>query len=112
MLKRINRLRSRKDFNRLYRTGRQASVGEFSVRAVPNRLSTSRVAVVTSTKVAKKAVTRNRIRRRIFGKLRLVWGQLKPGFDIAVIVHKDISKIQSNTLSQKIDLALRNLRII
>lgn len=46
----------------------------------------SRVAVVVGKKVAKSAVKRNRIRRRIFEVMRNHWPQVKPHHDISLTV--------------------------
>ena len=46
----------------------------------------SRIAVVVGKKVAKSAVKRNRIRRRIFEVIRTHWDQLKPGNDLMFTV--------------------------
>lgn len=46
----------------------------------------SRVAVVVGKKVAKSAVKRNRIRRRIFEVVRKHWDHIKPHHDISLTV--------------------------
>lgn len=46
----------------------------------------SRVAVVVSKKVAKKAVARNRIRRRIYETMRTNWEEVGAPYDIAFVV--------------------------
>lgn len=45
-----------------------------------------RVAVVVSRKVSKSAVTRNRIRRRIYEIVRQAGGQIAPGTDLVFTV--------------------------
>lgn len=46
----------------------------------------SRVAVVVGKKVAKSAVKRNRIRRRIFEVIRLHWQDIRPHHDLSFTV--------------------------
>ncbi len=91
MLKRRFRLRADKDFKGLYRRGRVAQHGAFVVRARPNGLAYSRLAVVISTKTAKKATTRNRLRRQITNLLAASWDTLAISHDYAVIVKQDFS---------------------
>lgn len=57
------------------------------MRSVPNkRRSDSRVAVIVGKKVAKSAVVRNRIRRRVFEVVRKNWTRIVPQTDFAVTV--------------------------
>lgn len=53
-----------------------------------NGLSVSRFAVVVGTKVSKKAVDRNRIRRQYREILRLMMNDVKPGFDVLLLTAK------------------------
>lgn len=48
-----------------------------------------RVAVVVSRKVSKSAVTRNRIRRRVYEQIRLSQEAIKPGTDLVFTVFSD-----------------------
>lgn len=48
-----------------------------------------RVAVVVSRKVHKSAVTRNRIRRRIYEQVRLQQSLIQPGTDLVFTVFSD-----------------------
>jgi ribonuclease P protein component len=59
----------------------------FVVKAVQNRFRPhSRVAVVVSRKVHKRAVIRNRIRRRVYEVIRQELPSLELTYDIVVIV--------------------------
>lgn len=59
----------------------------FAVKAVPNRFRPhTRLAVVVSRKVHKRAVVRNRIRRRIYEILRGELPRITEVHDIVVIV--------------------------
>jgi ribonuclease P protein component len=51
-----------------------------------NRRVDSRVAVVVSKKVTKKAPVRNRIRRRIYEAMQANWSNIQPGHDIIVTI--------------------------
>lgn len=73
--------------NYLFRNGKTARNGRILVRSVPNkRRSDSRVAVIVGKKVAKSAVVRNRIRRRVFEVVRKNWTRIVPQTDFAVTV--------------------------
>lgn len=74
----------------VYRRGKVVRGPLFSVRAVSNRRNQNyRAAVVVSRKTSKSAVTRNRIRRRIYEIIRQAEGQIDPSQDIVVNVFGD-----------------------
>lgn len=65
-----------------------------------NRRTESRLAVVVSKKVTKKAPIRNRIRRRVYEVFRLKWAMIQPGYDMVVtifderVAHEPHEKLQ------------------
>lgn len=106
------RLRTTRDINRVYSKGRYAAVDAVVVKAISNNLSYSRLVVVVSKKVSKKAVIRNRIRRHIVEYVRMQWETVTPGYDIVVTVrhdakHEDIAQLGSST-----NAALKRLQLI
>lgn len=76
-----------------------------SVKAAPTGRSGSRIVVVVGKKVSKRAVVRNRIRRRILGLLAASLETVAPGYDIVVSVHTDISELPSPTLKEHLTRA-------
>jgi ribonuclease P protein component len=71
----------------LYRNGQTARSHAILVKYCENKHRVnSRVAIVVGKKVAKSAVKRNRIRRRIFEVVRNNWDHLKPHYDISLTV--------------------------
>lgn len=73
--------------NYLFRNGKTARNARVLVRSVPNkRRQTSRVAVIVAKKVAKSAVVRNRIRRRVYEVIRKNWAHISPQTDFTVTV--------------------------
>lgn len=69
---------------------------------VNDHRSSPRIAIVVSRKVCKSAVGRNRIRRRLYEKFRLLQMELKQNIDIACIV-------TSSEVREMPDLELSNL---
>lgn len=107
MLARPNRLRSAADIARVYKRGAYGgSGGALSVKAVRSGRPASRVVVVVGKKVSKRAVIRNRIRRRIIELFRLRWATVIPGYDIVLSVHSDISELTAASLSGHLTKAL------
>lgn len=71
----------------MFRNGKTARNGRVLVRFVANkRREESRVSVIVSKKVAKSAVVRNRIRRRVYEVVRTHWTDIAKQTDFTVTV--------------------------
>ena len=73
------------EIEEVFQKGRWRHQEAFSFKLYQNNLSFSRFAVIVSGKVVRRAVVRNRIRRRIMECLRLNYSCFPTGFDIIVI---------------------------
>src|SRR3989338_2299019 len=82
MLAKKYRLTKSRDFRRLQTRGRSGYNLFFKLVFLPNRLAASRLAVVVSTRLSKKAVQRNRLRRQCLEIMRLHWRQISAGSGI------------------------------
>ena len=90
MLGRTHRFHGHKALNGVYRHGKTVRASALSLRY--SRLSSEkpyRVAIVVSRKVSKSAVTRNRIRRRIYAVVRECSDEIDPGTDLIFTVFTD-----------------------
>lgn len=86
MINHAHRFHGRRAIQRLYSTGRTVRTAGLSVRVAPNPRGTYRVAVIVSRKISKSAVVRNRIRRRIYEQVRLLFATHPAPYDLAVTV--------------------------
>lgn len=66
MISHSHRFRGRKRINEVYRLGKPSRGELFNTRTLASNTPNFRVAIVVSKKVARSAVTRNRIRRKIY----------------------------------------------
>jgi len=113
MLAPSNRLRKASDISRVYKRGSYGgSSGVLSSKALSSGRQQTRLVVVVGKKVSKKAVIRNRIRRQIVGDVHRRWATLKPGYDIVVSVHQDVSELSADMLAQNITRALTQAGVI
>ncbi len=71
MISKQHRFHGHGSLNFAYRKGRQVRDDYMSLRVARSRNDDYRMAVVVSKKVSKLAVTRNRIRRRVYEVVRL-----------------------------------------
>ena len=100
MLLRTHKLTRRRDIEKLAKTGKGLRSVFFIFKILPNKLEKNRWVIIVSTKVSKKAVIRNRLRRQVREIIRLNFLDDKMGLDIMVIVknnaigvdYKDLEK--------------------
>lgn len=103
MLSVKHRLTKEKDFKKIHASGRSFFSSWLRLRYLANNQELSRLAVVVSTKVSKKAVKRNRVKRQLREIIRLNLAKVKPGYDITISVNnkaldKDYKDLEKETL--------------
>jgi len=111
MIPKENRIRKNEDFARLFKKGQIFHSKGISAKVGRNKFGLVRLGFVISTKVHKRAVRRNKIRRRlrsIFGK-RLE--QLKPGLDIAILTRKDVLDMTFKELEKSADHLIEKAKL-
>lgn len=112
MLDRSHRLTKTKDIERVVKTGRSFGLPALGVKALPNALSVSRVAVVAPLSAHKRAVKRNRAKRLVREALRLNLDRLKPGVDIVVLCRTGSIDCTYGEIEQALGFALRKLGLV
>ena len=114
MLASKNRFHRRNHLNYVHRKGRMLRSPSISIRFLDNQKHEDyRVAVMVSKKVAKSAVKRNRIRRRVYSVVEKLQPPLKASVDLIVMVYDEkVAEMDypelEDTLTKMIDKA--NLR--
>jgi ribonuclease P protein component len=83
------RIRRKRDFIRLYKSGRRFRGRYFTLIYGPNSLGASRLAVVVSKKVG-PAVARNRVKRRIKDLFRRNKDLLQEPTDLIAVARKEV----------------------
>lgn len=114
MLNRTHRFHGFNALNFAHKQGRVVRGPGLNLKYARNdRRSTYRVAVVVSKKVSKSAVTRNRIRRRVYEVFRLQAGTLSEPFDLLFIVFSpEIATMPADRLQQAVADQLRKAGIM
>lgn len=82
------RLCKKAEVDAVFRRGTTIAISEFAFRFLPNTLDHSRVAVLVGKKLAKRAVDRNRIRRRLREIVRTNFDRIPPRLDLLVIARE------------------------
>lgn len=106
------RLRREQDIDRLFRGGRSVHGVYTWIRFAPNRLAASRATVVAGLKVHKKAVHRNKLKRRLREVIRRHWEGLREGFDIVVMVKPEALKADFKELETDIGSVFRRAGLL
>ena len=89
MLAREFRLTAEKDYARIFSKGRPFHGRGMGMKAVRNQLASPRIGFVVSTKVAKKAVVRNQVKRRMREIVRKQLRTIIGGVDIVFMARPD-----------------------
>jgi ribonuclease P protein component len=91
-LPKANRLRQRRDFQKVFNRGIRRQSPHLTMRAISDELKEndrqkpSCFGISISQKVSKKAVVRNRIKRQIKSAIRQLLPQIKTDWKIAIVV--------------------------
>ena len=87
MLPKKNRLKKKKDFEKVFKTGKGYKEDFLFLKIAGNNLKTSRFGFVVSKKFSKKALIRNRIKRRLRELVKLKLSEIKKGIDGIILVN-------------------------
>ena len=89
MLPQDSRLQNEKDIERVYKKGKSFKEDFLVLKVVKNSLAKSRFAFIVSQKVSKKAVARNKVKRRLRETIKKQTKIITPGFDNLVIARSE-----------------------
>jgi len=85
MLAKRNRLNKKKDFERVFRKGKGLKEDFLILKMAENHSFQSRFGFIVGTKISKKAVLRNKLKRRLRELVRGKIEKIKKGFDMILI---------------------------
>ena len=111
-LPKINRVKNKKDFDFIFKNGKGLKGALFVLKIINNNSEASRFGFIVSGKVSKKAVERNRIRRRASEIIRLNLKQIKGGFDIVFVALPGAKTANYQNIEKNIMNLLTEAKII
>jgi ribonuclease P protein component len=114
-LRRIQRLRSPRDFQRVRAKGRRVSgtlltLG-YAVQAEPDHSGYTRVGFSVSRRVG-GAVARNRVKRRLREVMRRMLARIVPGYDLVITVRPGAADARLEALEQEARTLLARARLL
>ncbi len=121
-LPKIYRLRQRQDFTKVYNEGLRRSTDRMTLRAlrptdtcyvegIATNLPTQ-IGVVVSLKVSKRAVIRNRIRRRIQAAMLQLWPNLAPAWKLVIIARPGLTECNYAEILQQLEQLLTEVKVL
>ncbi len=112
MLPKINRLVKSEEITRVWKDGRYFRGKSVNFKILRNRhLSVSRFAFIVSNKITKKAVWRNKIKRKLRAIIQKKLNSLKSGYDILILAQPEILDWSYQAISEEVDKILKKARL-
>lgn len=122
MLPKHHRLRRSRDFSQVYRQGRKAAsahllVRMFSLTPAANANSEAysdpapRIGIVVSLKVHKRAVVRNRLKRRVRAALRTLLPRLRPAQWIVISLKPEAAECEYGEFLRELEQLFTKLEV-
>lgn len=102
MLPKKFRLTKTKEIENLFKKGKSSFDKILGVKTLATENKISRFVIVVSTKVSKKAVMRNKIKRRLHEIIRLNLLKIKPGFDFFILALPAAKDCDYHTLEKSL----------
>jgi len=92
MLPKINKLKKERDFGELFKKGRSFKNNFLILKIIQNNSQENHFGFIISKKVSKKAVLRNKIKRRLASIVRQNIKDIKKGVNVALIALPGLEK--------------------
>lgn len=107
-----HRIKKRSQFQHLGRVGKKIHSKNFLIILSENDSGSARIGITITKKISKKAVVRNKLRRRIREIFRLFREDLVKHFDIVVIARQNADILGFDEIERQIRGALRYHRYL
>lgn len=112
MLPKANRITKKKEIDNVFQKGKSSFDAVLGVKVSQNKENKNRFVTTVSTKVSKKAVVRNKIKRQLQEIIRLNNVNFETGFDFFVLALPLIKDKKYNEIERSLLQHLKKLNII
>ncbi len=112
MLPTSHRLTKEQDFARVKKYGKPFFSSLFRVAVRPTKNTVNRFAVVVSTRINKKAVIRNRLRRQVREIIRQSLPALSSSYDVVVTARSNPTGISSHLLQKDLTSLFKKAKLL
>jgi ribonuclease P protein component len=97
-----NRLKKEKEIEKVFKKGKGTKEGFFFLKKIKNNLADSRFCFSIPGNVTKKAVVRNKLKRRMREVVRENLPKIKKGFDIVVVALPSSEKLDFKNTKEEL----------
>lgn len=111
MLKRINRLRKRYQFNYVYKSGEHFSSEHIVLYTATSKTKSIKVGLAVTKKVG-HAVVRNKIRRRLREIIKKQLPIMKQNYNIIVVARENVTEASFDELSFEFNKLIKKANLI
>lgn len=111
MFKKEERLSKDKDFDYVFKKGKSNFSEILGIKAAPNNMDKNRFGVLVGLKISKKAVVRNRVKRRLREAIENKSAYLKKGFDIVIITRSPIKDKEVQDMESALEKGFEKLSL-
>ena len=112
MLKKINRLTKKKEFDNIWQKGRSSFDKILGIKTLPNELAFPRFGILVGLKYSKKAVERNKLKRQLREIIRAELPGIKVGNDFIITVLPGAKQAEFEDLERSLATNLKRLRLL
>jgi ribonuclease P protein component len=110
MLPKTNRLKRRKDIERVFKMGERFKENFLSLKVIKNNLESSRFAFVVSRRISKKATLRNKVKRKLSELVRFKMKKVKKGIDLILIAAPGLEEKDFREMNEVINKLLQKAK--
>ena len=110
MLKKINRLKKRYQFNYVYKSGEHYSHEHIVLYVSPSKTKSIKVGFAVTKKIG-HAVVRNKIRRRLREIVKIQLPKLKQNYNIIVVAKENVSEASFDKLTLEFNKLLKKANL-
>jgi len=112
MLPKINRLTKKKDFEGVFKKGEKIRGDFLILKLKENNLKESRFGFIISQKISKKAVLRNKIRRRLSEMVKIRFKKIRKGIDMVFVACPGLERKNFREMEEILDKVFKKAGII
>ena len=112
MFKKQFRLTRDKEFEKVFKKGKTSYNQFLGIKTIANNLDNNRFGIIVSTKVSKKAVERNKIKRRLREILKKYQENLNFGYDVVLITLPRSKEASFQELNEAVFFSLNKLKLL
>ncbi len=111
MLPLKHRLKKKKDFEKVLKEGSFFRTNHLFLKIKKNEINISRIGFIISKKKIKKAVERNRVKRKLREIIRFYLSKIKPGYDMVFGVMSEAEGKEYQELEKTVIQILKKAKI-